>query len=308
MSRDPGDLPGPAPTLLSRERLPVEEAITRFMRNRLDRLDRRTAAPIRYALDSGGKRLRPILCVGTCKALQGAKLPPAGYDAACAIEVIHTYSLLHDDLPCMDDDALRRGRPTAHRVYGTAQATIAGAAMIPLAFAQLAGAAEAMGLDGTAIKAAVHELAEAAGAAGMVGGQMMDLEAEGRTVDVAELQRIHARKTGALFVASMRIGGFLAGAGDAILDALAASGRALGLAFQVMDDILDVTGVDAVLGKTAGRDREQGKATYPGLIGLDAARERARAAAGRAVAALHDVAVHDDGLEGLIDFAVNRDR
>ena len=308
MSRDTGRGNDRALTLLARERVEVEAAIARFAKRRLDRIDARLAAPIRYTLQAGGKRLRPILCLATCKAIRGEPPPAAGYDGACAIELIHTYSLVHDDLPCMDDDVLRRGRPTAHRVFGTAQATVAGAAMIPLAFAQLVDGASAMGLPGNTIEAAARELAEAAGAAGMVGGQMMDLEAEGRSVDAATLQRIHARKTGALFVASMRVGGFLAGASDPILDALLDCGRELGLAFQVTDDILDVTGEDAILGKVAGRDREQGKATYPALLGLEAARERAAAAAVRAAAALHAVEIHDEGLDSLIDFAVNRDR
>ena len=264
--------------------------------------------PVRYALEGDGKRLRPILCVTTWRALRGAPVPAAVYEAACAIELIHTYSLVHDDLPCMDDDDLRRGRDTVHRVYGSAAASIAGAAMIPLAVGVLADAAERLGLDGRARVAVVRELTEAAGAGGMVGGQVLDLAAEGLTIDVARLEDIHQRKTGALFVASLRIGGRLAGAHERVLHALGACGEWLGLAFQVTDDVLDETSESSVLGKTAGRDRQQGKATFAALLGVQAARAKARAAADAAQAVLRSAGLEDDRLIALADYAVERDR
>jgi geranylgeranyl diphosphate synthase, type II len=297
-----------AGSVLENERAPVNAALDRFVSRGLAGIDRRVAEPIAYALRAGGKRLRPILCVTAYRAVRGEPPAPEGYDAACAIELVHTYSLVHDDLPCMDDDALRRGQPTTHRVFGETAAVIAGAALIPLACAHLDAGATALGLNPAARAATLAELTRGAGAAGMVGGQMLDLEAEGRTVALGELQAIHARKTGALFVSALRIGGRLAGAGDTVLDALGQCGRKAGLAFQVADDILDVTGSDAVLGKSAGRDREHGKATYPALMGLEAAREHAAAAVVAAIAALHGAGIRNAALESLIAFAVERDR
>jgi geranylgeranyl diphosphate synthase, type II len=297
-----------AAVVIDRHRGPVEAALGRFVAGPLAAVPSGIAEPIRYAVQAGGKRFRPILVAASFQAVRGEAPPDAGYDAAAALELIHTYSLVHDDLPCMDDDALRRGRPTTHRQWGIEPATIAGAAMIPLACALLDRGAACCGLDRTGRAAIVRELTDGAGAAGMVGGQALDLEEEGRTPDAGRLRSIHTAKTGALFVAAMRIGGRLAGASADALVALGDCGRGLGLAFQVTDDILDVTGSDAVLGKSAGRDREQAKATYPALMGLDAAREYAVMAATDAVNALHRAAIHDDALECLVTFAVSRDR
>jgi geranylgeranyl diphosphate synthase type II len=294
--------------LLDTERGKISAAMDRLVRSRVEPLPEAFREPIRYALEGGGKRLRPLLCVRTCLALSGREATDAVYDAACAIEWIHSYSLVHDDLPCMDDDELRRGRPTTHRVFGAERAAVAGALLIPLALALLEDACGAVGLDRQATAAAVMDLANAAGAHGMVGGQVLDLEAESHRVDLAGLEAIHRMKTGALFGASLRLGGRLAGAGQAVLEALGRAGTSLGLAFQVADDILDETGATSVLGKMAGADRAHGKATYPALLGLAVARRKAGVEAEAARAALAEAGARDELLEYLVTFAVERDR
>jgi geranylgeranyl pyrophosphate synthase len=267
------------------------------------------SSAVRYALSAGGKRLRPILCLA---AMDAAGDPP-GRDpvrmrAAATVELIHTYSLVHDDLPCMDDDALRRGRPTTHRVFGTRPAMIAGIGLIPLACRVLHGAAAGMGLDPAAGAAAVRELCHGAGPAGMVGGQVLDLAAERRAVSPEELRTIHLMKTGALFRAAVRVGGVLAGAGADAVDALGEFGERLGLAFQIADDVLDVTSESTVLGKTAGKDRDADKATFVSLMGVDPARRAAAAEADAALAAAGRAGLRTPLLEGLARFAVHRDR
>lgn len=216
---------------------------------------------MRYAMFPGGKRLRPMLtllgCVATGGQLERAMRP------AAALECLHTYSLVHDDLPCMDDDALRRGRPTCHVAFGEANALLAGDALLTLAF-------EAVAEGGAS---AVKALAAAAGSLGMVGGQVGDLEAEGLGGDLTleRLEWIHDRKTGALIVASLEVGVFAGGGDPAALDAIRSYGRTIGRAFQVADDILDVTGTAEALGKMPGQDAAHGKSTYPSLLGLDGA-------------------------------------
>jgi geranylgeranyl pyrophosphate synthase len=222
--------------------------------------------------------------------------------------MIHTYSLMHDDLPCMDDDDLRRGRATVHRIFGERVATVAGAALIPLANAVLTDAGARLGFGPANRRALVSELAAAAGATGMVGGQVLDLEAEGRTLDADALEDIHRRKTGALFAAALRLGGRLAVAGAGVIAALGEAGTALGLAFQITDDVLDVTSDAAVLGKTAGRDQERGKATFAGALGIEHARWRAEEAVARAIAVLREAGITDVALEALIRLAADRDR
>lgn len=265
------------------------------------------AAAIRYAAEAGGKRLRPLLCVAAYRALAGTPPPPA-YRLAAALELIHTYSLVHDDLPSMDDDPVRRGRPSTHVAHGVRAATLAGAAMIPLAARTAAEAAAALGLEDGARGRIVSALCAAAGAGGMVGGQMLDLEAEGRQVGLDALERIHRLKTGALLAVAPRLGGLAARADVRTLDALAVYGESLGLAFQITDDILDVTGSTAVLGKTAGRDTQLEKATYPALEGVDGAAGRAREAVAVARAALEAVGIESEELTALAAYAVERDR
>ena len=308
MTAPMGTVPGPsARAVLARHQPIVEASLARVLAAHADGIAELQVAAIRYALEAGGKRLRPILCMSACRALGGPDSPCA-WDAASALEIIHTYSLVHDDLPSMDNDDLRRGRPTTHRAFDEGTAAVAGAVMIPLACSVLEQATICLGFTPLERARAVRELTAGAGAAGMVGGQVLDLAAEDRDVGAAELEAIHSRKTGALFAASMRLGGRLARADDAVLDALGDCGQALGLAFQVTDDVLDVTSEASVLGKTAGRDRVRGKATYPGLLGLGPAKDRAGGAAAAAVQALHRAGLQDGTLESLIDFAVSRDR
>ena len=275
----------------------------------LARVPETIVVPIRYAVEDGGKRLRPVLCLAAYDAAGGcARDPCAVAELACALELIHTYSLIHDDLPCMDDDDLRRGRPTVHRAFGVARATVAGAALIPLAAAAGLRACARLGLDDCRAAELVRDLCAAAGGGGMVGGQWLDLAAEGREVSAPALEALHGAKTGALMAAALRLGARAAGADDAVVAAMGAYGRRLGLAFQIADDILDVTAPSEVLGKIAGRDAELHKATYPALLGLEGARARARAEAAGAVAALREAGIRAPLLEALAQYAVARDR
>ena len=235
-------------------------------------VDPRLAEPIRYALQTRGKRLRPILCCAAYGAVSGKEAPVEVRRLASALELIHTYSLVHDDLPCMDDDDLRRGRPTVHRVFGVPRAVLAGAALIPAAMRVLNEEASALGLSTASRTRIVGELASASGATGMVGGQWRDLEAEAQPTDGAGLEQIHRAKTGALLVAALRVGALAAGADERQFEALSVYGSSVGLAFQITDDLLDVEGETAATGKTGGRDQVLGKSTYPGLFGMERAR------------------------------------
>jgi geranylgeranyl pyrophosphate synthase len=271
--------------------------------------DERVSAPMRYALAAGGKRLRPILCAAAFRTAGGiVDREDDLYRAACALELIHTYSLMHDDLPCMDNDELRRGRPTSHRVFGTGPAVVAGFALVPLACRTLDESARLMGIEPRDRLLAVRELCRGAGAAGMVGGQVLDLEAEGRQVSLRALRQVHALKTGALFTAAMRVGAALAAADPDVLDALGEYGLRLGLAFQITDDVLDVTMDAAALGKTPGKDAGADKPTFAALLGVDQARDAARREADAAVALLRDARLHSPLLDGIARFAVERDR
>ncbi len=266
---------------------------------------RRLLEAMRYSLLAGGKRLRPVLALAACEAVGGPLEAAMGF--ACAMEMIHTYSLVHDDLPCMDDDDLRRGRPTNHRVYGEAIATLAGDALLTDAFWMLAKPpAASTGVPPSALLATVAELAEAAGSAGMVAGQAIDLLGEGRTLTIEELEYLHRRKTGALFVAAVRGGARLGGASEDQLGALEAYARALGLAFQVIDDILDVEASTEQMGKRTGKDVAHGKNTYPALIGLDKSWELARDLERRARHALDGFDHRAEPLRALASFAVER--
>lgn len=263
---------------------------------------------MRYSALGGGKRLRGVLAVTACRAAGGDEV--AALPLAAAIEMIHAYSLVHDDLPAMDDDDMRRGKPTNHKVFGEGMAILAGDALLTQAFLVLARLPELISVSAETTVHVIREISEAAGTVGLIGGQVADLEAEGRAnVAVEELQSIHARKTGALFRASVRTGALLAGAPLETLQALTTYADAFGLAFQIADDILDVTGDAELLGKQTGRDSQQAKATYPALVGLEQARQMAAEAAvdaRAAVAALPSPA--RDVLEYLADFAVRRDR
>lgn len=299
---------------LSAEWEAVERARGRVGERLISRLPGSLGEPIQYALDAGGKRLRPIICVAAYQAVtarSGARRDrvdeeSAIYEVAVALELIHTYSLIHDDLPCMDDDDLRRGRPTTHRVFGVPRAVAAGAALIPLAMLTIEESGAALGLGPADRARLIAALAHAAGAEGMVGGQWLDLDAEGQETTLEELEGIHQRKTGALLGASAELGGLAAGAEPTTVAALGRYGRMLGLAFQIADDILDLTGDQATLGKTAGRDLSLGKATYPAHLGVDGARERARAEAERAVAELNRAGLATPALVALARHTVER--
>ncbi|HKG93079.1 MAG TPA: farnesyl diphosphate synthase [Gemmatimonadaceae bacterium] len=262
-----------------------------------------TARVIRYTLAGEGKRLRGILLLSAYEAA-GGRGDASGL--AAAVEVVHAYSLVHDDLPCMDDDDMRRGRPTAHRAFGVRAATAAGVAMVPLAVRAAGDAAASLQLPPETRGAIVRELMQASGAGGMIGGQLLDLTAEGRTLSVAELERIHRGKTGALIVAAVRLGGWAARAAAAQLTALERYGAAIGLAFQIADDVLDVTGTSDQLGKTAGRDQALGKSTYPALLGVEGAIHRAGALTDEACEALREVGLLTPALERIAGFVVAR--
>jgi geranylgeranyl diphosphate synthase type II len=225
---------------------------------------------MRYSALAGGKRLRPLLAIAACEALGGSEAD--ALPAACALELIHTQSLVHDDLPCMDDDSLRRGKPTNHVVFGEALALLAGDGLVALAFQILVE--EATGrLPPAVIAASVRELARAT--FDMVAGQVVDVQSEGQAVSPATLEFIHRHKTGALLRAAVRMGAMAAGADPERLERLTRYGEALGLAFQIVDDLLDMTASPEELGKTPGKDVAAGKATYPALYGLEAARAEA---------------------------------
>ena len=263
--------------------------LTRYMKERqrlVDRTLRAVLAPssgkpprvldraMRYSLFSGGKRIRPILALASAEAL-GARLEPV-LPFACGLEMIHAYSLVHDDLPAMDDDDLRRGKPTNHVVFGEGMAILAGDGLLTEAFRVMAEGALATPRRGQAALRALHEVAAAAGASGMVGGQVLDLEAEKKKPTRAVVEAIHTRKTGAMIRASVRVGALLGGATPRQYERLDQYGTAIGLAFQVTDDILDIEGGTEKTGKREGRDAELNKATYPAAIGLDKAKRLAR--------------------------------
>ncbi len=238
---------------------------------------------MRYSIFAGGKRIRPLLCLEAAKACGAAEDGACALNAACALEALHTYTLIHDDLPCMDNDDLRRGRPTNHKVFGEGIAVLAGDALLTEAFAMLAKV-PANARYGVADY--VAELACQTGSLNLVGGQVLDLEGEGRSLSIDELRAIHHGKTSALLMASTRLGGMTAGCTAEELAALTTYGRDLGLAFQIIDDILDVTSSPEVLGKSVGKDAHVQKATYATLVGLDAARAEARELTASACAAL----------------------
>jgi len=256
---------------------------------------------MRYSLFAGGKRVRPILCIAAAQYVSDS---PAGIEsAACALELIHTYSLIHDDLPALDNDDLRRGRPTCHKVFGEAIAILAGDALLTLAFQVLA---QLVCEPGRKVRL-IEELALASGTVdGMIGGQVHDLEGEGKHPTAALLEAIHRAKTGALLKASLRIGGIYAGADDDQLHALSCYGEHIGLAFQIVDDVLDVEQSSEALGKTAGKDVKQQKITFPAVYGLDRSRAMAEQERVAAHLALREFGESADRLRELADFIVHR--
>jgi geranylgeranyl diphosphate synthase type II len=259
---------------------------------------------MRYSLFAGGKRVRPILAIASAEAL-GAKaaglLPIAG-----ALELIHTYSLVHDDLPAMDNDDLRRGRPTCHRVYGDAIAILAGDGLLNLAFEVLSDPKRLRTVPAGRLIAIIREISRASGVYGMVGGQVVDMESEGKDVDFPTLEYIHTHKTGALIRASVRAGALYGRASEKRLKALTRYGEYVGLAFQIADDILDITGTEEEIGKDVGSDLEKGKKTFPSFYGLEESRRRAREVSDRAVLALKGFDKKADPLRELARYIVTR--
>ena len=266
------------------------------------------AAAMRYSVLGGGKRLRPVLCLMSAEACGGDASVAMG--AGCAIEMVHTYSLIHDDLPAMDNDDLRRGRPTCHRAFDEATAILAGDALLTLAFELVARTVEP---EAAALQC-VRILAEAAGSSGMVGGQMADLQAEKLAASaensgsLEKLEAIHRRKTGALLRAPLQMGAIIARAPQAHMDALDRYGRAVGLAFQIVDDLLDVEGDEAKIGKRVGKDSGLGKWTYPRFLGVDGSRCRAQQLADEATLALAPLGSSGFRLRELARALLERDR
>ncbi len=261
---------------------------------------------MRYSLFAGGKRIRPILCLQAAAAASGAEPESVAgaMNAACALEMIHTYSLIHDDLPALDNDDFRRGKPTCHKVFGDAMAILAGDSLFTLATQTLTIAED---LDAERRLALVRELSFASGTVeGMIGGQVIDIESEGAAPDADLLDRIHRAKTGALLKASVRMGGICGGAVGPDLAALSEYGEHVGLAFQIVDDILDVEESSAALGKTAGKDAAQGKITFPAVYGLETSRRMAAEECGAARAALERFGERAERLRQIADLIVSR--
>lgn len=287
--------------LKSRCRL-VDEALDRFLPD-AGELPASLHGSMRYSVFAGGKRVRPVLMLAACETV-GGELSRALH-AACAMEMIHTYSLIHDDLPAMDDDDFRRGNPTNHKVYGEATAILAGDALLTEAFILLSRTEG--GGDPAATLRVIHEIAHGSGSRGMVGGQVVDMESEGKgEIDLATLSYIHTHKTGALIRASVRSGAILGGATAESLAALTRYGDAIGLAFQIADDILDVEGTTEELGKDAGSDQARGKATYPALVGLEASKARAQELVQMALDALAPFDEKAEPLRAIASYIVKR--
>ena len=259
---------------------------------------------IRYSLLAGGKRVRPILTIATAEAI--GPCPASLLPVACAFEFIHTYSLIHDDLPSMDNDDFRRGRPTNHKVYGEAMAILAGDGLHAMAFEWCSRADLVTDLDPRCQVQIIAELALGAGNAGMVGGQVLDIQAENQKIELAELQMIHAQKTGKLIRAAVRVGALLSGAGMTQFEHLTGYAEDIGLAFQITDDVLNVTGTREELGKNANTDDERGKQTYPSIYGLEGAQKLAQDCAGRAIGRLDGFDGKADPLRGIARYIVDR--
>jgi len=256
---------------------------------------------MRYSLFAGGKRIRPVLCMAAAEAV--SDIAPGIEAAACSLELVHTYSLIHDDLPALDNDDLRRGRPTCHKVFGEAMAILTGDALLTLAFQVLSQ----LPVDAQRRARLAEELSTAAGTVdGMIGGQVYDLEGEGKRPTAILLEQIHRAKTGALLRASLRMGGIYAGAGDGQLEALSTYGEHVGLAFQIVDDILDVEQPSEMLGKTAGKDAQQHKITFPAVYGLERSHEMAEEQRRFAHLALRPFDERAERLRELADLIVRR--
>lgn len=286
---------------LRRRAADVDRALGEVLAGRDGEIEPRLLEGMRYSLLGGGKRIRPFLAIAAAEAL-GA---PVGriMPFACAIEMVHAYSLVHDDLPAMDDDPVRRGRPSSHVVFGEGIAILVGDALLTEAFDVMSRQHD---VDATVVVSSIGELADAAGPRGMVGGQTADLLAEGHHANIEQVQSIHRRKTGALIRAAVRIGARVGGASAAGLDRFGAYGESVGWAFQVADDLLDETATAEVVGRATGRDREREKSTVPAVTGLDGARQRLREARDESLRALEGFDERADPLRELARFVAGR--
>lgn len=293
-----------APGLLDDARHLVDEELRMCAARMRTQIRGQLGDALAYALVSPGKRVRPALLCAAYQVVGGSSPGVAGI--AAAVEIVHTYSLVHDDLPCMDNDDLRRGRKTTHREFDVTTATRVGYLLVPVAAETLATSCAGLGLDAVASGMMARELFEAGGIRGMVGGQWLDLEAEGEQLNLSQLTAVHQGKTGALIRAAVLLGGIAAGADSAAINALGEFGREIGLAFQVADDVLDATATSEVLGKTAGRDAALAKSTFVSLLGVDGARAEARRHHDAAVDALTPLGSAAAPLAALARYIVTR--
>jgi geranylgeranyl diphosphate synthase type II len=282
----------------------VDESLEKYLPHR-DELPSSIHNAMRYSVFAGGKRVRPVLLLAACDAVDGdirSALP-----AACAMEMIHTYSLIHDDLPAMDNDDFRRGKPTNHKVFGEATAILAGDALLTEAFILLSNPEYTDGLPPGILLRVIHEIGLCSGSRGMIGGQVVDMESEGKKdIDLATVQYIHIHKTGALIKASLKCGALIGGADGARLEAVTRYGEAVGLAFQIADDILDIEGTTEQIGKDAGSDQARGKATYPAVMGLSESKRRAGELVDVAIDALAGFGEKADPLREIAYYIVKR--
>lgn len=290
---------------LARETVRVESALENALAGILPRIPERFRGSLQHGVTSGGKRLRPILCVAAYRAAGGTG--DGIYSLAVSLELIHAYSLMHDDLPCMDDADLRRGEPTTHKAHGQAPTTVAGALLIPAAALHAFESAQAMGLPEECCRRLVEELSRASGGGGMVGGQIMDILGESQELSASQLDDLHRRKTGALLCASLRMGGIAAGASPGELEGLDKYGESIGLAFQIADDLLDATSSALELGKNPS-DAELGKSTYVSLFGVEEAGRKGRELVSAAIAALDVAGLTSPELDALARYIVERNR
>ncbi|MCU0579575.1 MAG: polyprenyl synthetase family protein [Desulfobacterota bacterium] len=291
--------------LVARCRDQVDEALGTLLRDP-NRYTHDVYRAMRYSLTSGGKRLRPVLCLLTCRLLAGRSAP--ALPVACALEYVHTYSLIHDDLPALDNDDFRRGKPTCHKKFGEATAILAGDALLTEAFALLSRRDLLRRLEPDRRLRIITEISRAAGLAGMIGGQEADLQAEGKQVSLDYVNALHGRKTGALIAAALVCGGLVGGGDPRTLKTLRAVGNRIGLAFQIQDDLLNVEGQSRLTGKATGTDALRQKATYPALIGLEESRRTARRLVQEAVALLKPFGPRGRPLGAMSYYIIARNR
>jgi geranylgeranyl diphosphate synthase type II len=290
---------------INEKSLIVNDALEKILNNSQPEL--RISKAMKYSLMAGGKRIRPVLCFAAAEAVHGK--PQDALPAACALEIIHTYSLIHDDLPAMDDDALRRGKPTCHVAFDEATAILTGDALLTLAFEILASVpSKNSGNQATKWLSVIQIIAAAAGSRGMIQGQMLDIASEGQKLSVSDLEAMHKLKTGALIEASLQSGALLAGADESQQQLLSTYARNIGLAFQVADDILNVEGNPEVMGKAVGTDQLHAKSTYPSILGLSESRQFAQKLVRRALQALESFDNKAEPLRALATYIIERKR